>query len=231
MKKETVNKILNETEAGYDLVASKFSETRKHFWQDLEFIKDYAQEGDKILDFGCGNGRLLELFDKKEIEYYGLDTSQKLIDLAKSKYANSAVKFLKIPGQDSLPFPNDYFNVIYSIAVFHHLPGKDLRKELARELYRVLKPGGKIIITVWNLWQPHYSTKVAENWARKILGRNDLDWNDCYIGFKNNQGESFRRYHHAFRRRELKSLFVQAGFHPRVSRIMGGRNILFIGQK
>lgn len=58
MKKEIAEKILQETEAGYDLMAGKFSETRKYFWRGLEFIADYTKEGDKILDFGCGNGRL-----------------------------------------------------------------------------------------------------------------------------------------------------------------------------
>ena len=47
MKKEIAQKILKETELGYDAMAGKFSETRKYFWRGLEFIADYAKKGDK----------------------------------------------------------------------------------------------------------------------------------------------------------------------------------------
>ena len=84
MNPETINRILSETESGYDQMAEKFSGTRKNFWGDLAFIADYIFDGDKILDYGCGNGRLLEILKNKKIDYVGVDVSQKLIDLANS---------------------------------------------------------------------------------------------------------------------------------------------------
>jgi tRNA (uracil-5-)-methyltransferase TRM9 len=234
MDSNSVKKILSETEAGYDLMAFKFSETRKFFWRDLEFIKDYAQDGDKVLDYGCGNGRLLELLQDKTIEYFGADLSERLVDLARGKYLNtySNTYFSKInPVQKSLAFPDNFFNTVYSIAVFHHLPGQKLRLETAKELYRVLKPGGNIVITVWNLWQKRYIKNIINNWIDKLTGRSKLDFNDCYISFKNNQGETFQRYHHAFTKRELKKLFTQAGFKTVKNEVLQGRNIIFIGKK
>ncbi|EKD58764.1 MAG: hypothetical protein ACD_56C00056G0001 [uncultured bacterium] len=153
MNQETANKILSETEAGYDLISGKFSQTRKHFWRGLECIKDYTHSGEKVLDFGCGNGRLLELIGGSDVEYFGVDVSQGLIDLASEKYSNEKVKFLKLnPIQTTLAFDDNYFNTIYSIAVFHHFPSRKYREEIAKELYRKTKEGGHVIITVWYLW-------------------------------------------------------------------------------
>ena len=93
MKQEKINKILSELELGYDQMAEKFSGTRKNFWGDLEFIADYIETGDAILDYGCGNGRLLEILKDKKISYAGTDVSGKLIDLAKTKYPEFSQNF------------------------------------------------------------------------------------------------------------------------------------------
>lgn len=232
MKPDIVNKILSETETGYDRMADKFSETRKYFWRDLEFIGDYAKDGDKVLDYGCGNGRLLELISGKNIEYTGVDVSQKLIDIAKLKYPGENINFSKIdPRQHSLAFESNSFNVVYSIAVFHHFPSAELKNEIVKELYRVTKPGGHIIVTAWNLWQKKYLKNILKNWLDKISGKSDLDWNDCYVAFKNNQGEIFHRYHHVFTKRELEKLFEKAGFKKEKCGIFDKKNVLFVGKK
>jgi len=255
MEQKTINKILNETEAGYDMMSQKFSQTRKFFWRGLEFIGDYAKDGDKILDFGCGNGRLLELLlpKVKPSEYVGVDTSQKLIDIAKSKYSSEVIKFQKIATSENLPLENNYFNIIYSIAVFHHFP-KEHAKKMAQELHRVIKPEGYIIITVWYLWpvrssqfgspklgeageagrrgkQKNYMKNILKNWTSKLMGESELGWNDCYISFKNNEGKIFQRYHHAYTKKELKKIFSDAGFAIEKCEVMNKRNIILIGRR
>ena len=246
MYQNQANKILSELESGYDQMAQKFSETRKFFWRDLEFVADYIKNGDKILDFGCGNGRILEILENKNISYIGADISGKLIKLAKDKYQGENIKFQKISGQASLshtkfsklmlseqecdkgnlseknlvrdkPFPDEYFDVVISIAVFHHFPPEYAQK-MAGELYRVAKTGGKIILTVWNLEQEKY---------RKYLSKNG----EGYIPFKNNSGEIFNRYHHLYTKKSLEEMFFKAGFKILKSEVINGKNILLIGEK
>ena len=251
MNQKSAEKILKETEFGYDSMAVKFSETRKYFWRGLEFIADYTQKGDKVLDFGCGNGRLLELIGKTEdMQYSGTDVSQKLTDIAKQHYQQHNTHFQKIypvksaeggpasqefngvnPLQITLPFADDYFNTVYSIAVFHHFPSRKYREDVAKELYRVTKKDGHIVITVWNLWQKRYIKNIIKNWVDKLKGDKNLDWNDCNITFKDNQGKIFNRYHHAFTKRELYKLFSNAGFQIEKCEIINGRNIILIGKK
>jgi ubiquinone/menaquinone biosynthesis C-methylase UbiE len=232
MKKETAEKILRETEVGYDLISQKFSQTRKHFWRGLESISDYTHENDNVLDFGCGNGRLLELPEQKKIQYWGADVSAKLIEFAQDKHRGGNKHFLKIdPSQTSLAFEDGFFNTIYSIAVFHHFPSQKYREEVAGELFRTTKDGGHIIVTVWYLWQRKYLKKILQNWRRKLKGESILDWNDCEILFTDNQGKKFQRFHHAFTRWELKSLFESAGFKTEKCVIIDGRNIVYVGKK
>lgn len=229
MDQKTAEKILLETEQGYNLISNKFSQTRKHFWRGLEFIGDYAEKGSVVLDFGCGNGRLLDILDD-DLQYYGVDVSQKLVDVAKQKYPN--FNFAKISPIQSTLAPNDeFFNTVYSIAVFHHFPSKEYREKWVQELYRVTKKDGHIIITVWNLWQKKYFKNILRNWFSKTFKNGELDWNDCYISFTDNQGNKFQRFHHAFTKRELKKLFASAGFKIEKCEIINGRNILLIGKK
>ena len=259
MKDKNISKILREIEVGYDQMADKFSGTRSFFWPDLEFIKDHISDGDRVLDFGCGNGRLLEILKDKKTEYYGADVSQKLLDLAKEKYPQFRHNFVKISGQSSLPvesmdcsdstkqgyankdnsqyrgqglsFPDNFFNAIVSIAVFHHFPDEKFRLEMAKELYRITKPGGEIIVTVWNLWQPKYRKYIWKNIGKKIIGRSDLDFLDCAIPFKNNAGESFARFHHAYTVKKLAKLFVDAGFSVSEARVVNNKNLVVIAKK
>ena len=248
MEKETVDKILRETEVGYDLVSEKFSQTRNRFWGGLEFIKKYSKNGGKVLDFGCGNGRLLEILENKNINYIGVDVSGELINLAEnsntSKEGLKSIQFVKISHDfEKLDFPNNFFDSVYSTAVFHHIPGKKMRIEKAEELYRVLRKDSHIVVTVWNLWpasfqqiftkrgrQKKYFKIILKNWIDKIFRKSDLDWNDCIITFTNNEGKVFNRYHHAFTKNDLKKTFQRAGFRvEKIEKIDG--NIVLIGKK
>jgi len=227
-------------------MSEKFSETRKFFWRDLEFIADYIKKGDRILDYGCGNGRLLEILNDKEVDphtkkshlgssnnlspslckkhfgvgvnYTGVDISGKLIVLAKQKYKGKNIKFQKISSQDSLPLSDNYFNVVISIAVFHHFP-EEYAEKMAKELYRILKPEGKIIVTAWNLEQERF---------RKFIKKGSKD---IIIPFKDNDGKIFNRYHRIYAKKDLGEIFSKAGFKAVKIRIVNGRNILLIGKK
>ncbi len=231
MKQKTINRILRETEKGYDLISEKFSQTRNNFWRELMFVKKYVNYGDKVLDYGCGNGRLLNILEDKKIYYYGIDISQKLIDLAQKKYASERVIFKKIkPDEKNIPFLDNYFDVIYVIASLHHIPGKQHRDDIVRDFYRILKPNGYIVVTVWNLWQKKYRKNILKNRLNIILKRSELEWNDCLINFRDNKGNLFKRYHHAFKKNELKNVFKRSGFGAVEVGKTGG-NIFFIGKK
>ncbi|EKE11147.1 MAG: methyltransferase [uncultured bacterium] len=231
MKKGTVDKIIGQTEAGYDQMAEKFSGTRSFFWRDLDFIKDHIKKGDRVLDFGCGNGRFLEILKEKNVDYHGVDVSQGLVDLAKKRYPQFFNSIAKTSGQASLDFPDDFFDSVVSIAVFHHFPDKNFRLDVAKELFRITKPDGIIIVTVWNLWQKKYRKYIWKNILRKLIGLSRLDFLDCEIPFRNNRGESFKRFHHAYTQKDMADLFLNAGFEAVEVKIVNNKNLVLIAKK
>jgi ubiquinone/menaquinone biosynthesis C-methylase UbiE len=220
MKEKDTKIILSELEAGYDLIAEKFSGTRAFVWRDLNFLKDYVKLGDKILDFGCGNGRLAGFLEGNYLEYIGVDISHKLVDLARQRYHSEKTEFIKINSDSrKLPFKKNHFHIVFSIAVFHHFPSKEYVLKVAKELHRVLKPGGKIIVTAWNLWQKKYL---------KYHQRSNNDWTSARIPFKSGEN-TFDRYHHPFQIGELEELFAEVGF--KTIKTKKGWNLLYIGGK
>lgn len=200
---------MEKTKSDYEKIAEDFSRSRSQLWPEQKELKAYIHKGDRLLDLGCGNGRLFDLFRimgvQNEIDYAGIDGSAKSISIAKQRYGE---KF-QVADISSLPFPDNYFDSVWSIAVFHHIPSKALRVKALIETRRVLKPGGKVIMACWNLYQPQY-LKLLLNFAlRKILGKSKLDFKDVFVPW----GEiKIQRYYHAFTKPELKKLFEKAGF-------------------
>jgi len=139
----------------YDENCQAFSQTRECWWSDLNFIRKYLKKKGRILDFGCGNGRLAGFLEeeKADLEYQGADISQNLIAIAEEKYPQK--EFIVLKEGEKLPFENETFDVVVAIAVFHHLSPAMAEKTL-RELKRVLKKDGKIVLTVWHLWKRKY---------------------------------------------------------------------------
>jgi len=214
--------ILNDNKKLWNNIATDFSHTRNYVWEYIRNLTDYAKPGMKILDLGCGNGRLYEIFKDKNIDYIGIDISEKLIRLAQTKYPET--QFLVGDGLD-LPFKDNSFDVVYSIAVFHHIPSQALRIQFLKEAKRVLKKDGKIILTVWNLWQRKYFKLLVKSSLLKLVNKSKLDWRDLYIPWQN----QYQRFHHAFTKRELKKLFIKAGFEIEKAESQS-RNILIIGK-
>ncbi len=187
-------------------MAEEFYQTRRKYSPETEELKKYVEEEEKVLDLGCGTGRLYEIFKDKKIDYIGVDFSENLIAKAKEEYGDH----FKIADILILPFSSDYFDSIWSIAVFHHIPSKELRMRALSEIKRVLKPNGRVIMTCWKI----------ESFFRK----------DIFIPFHGK-----KRYYHAFTKRELRNLFKKSGFEIEELRFLKRNNkklnILIIGKK
>ncbi len=205
MNKEYAKYLLDKTRQDYNAIAKSFSSTRRFVWQGLEPLYNYALPREKVLDLGCGNGRLLQIFKEIDIDYTGVDSSEKLIEIAKKLYPNA-----KFQVADALhpPFPTNHFDKIYSVAVLHHIPSNQLRLEFLDGVKRVLKPDGLLILTVWDLWRWQRLGPIFKFTLLKALGRSKLDFKDIFVPWRNTR----QRYIHCFTQGELERLIEKAGF-------------------
>lgn len=190
----------------YDSIAKDFSNTRYVPWQELSVFIPYLPDGGKILDLGCGNGRLLKVIKSagKKYEYLGVDFSAQLLEQARQQFPDENFEQADM---SKLDFPSDSFDVICLVASFHHLDNKKEREDLLNKIYRWLKPGGVLFMTNWNLLQPRYLQYIFKNITQK------KSWNDFFIPYTSpdRQRVNWRYYHH-FTKPELKSLLLKAGF-------------------
>lgn len=202
MRKKHTNKIRDLVKKAYDSIASEFDQTRKVQWPEFHEFLEYVENDVKVLDLGCGNGRVYDLLKSKDVDYLGIDNSSGLIDRARENYPKAR---FEIGDMVDLDLPDNSFDIIFSIASFHHIPGKKLRKQAVKEMHRVLKKDGILILTVWNLFQWKYLKCLMASILSFILHLGlKYSWNDLWIKWGKHP---IKRYYHAFLPSELIRCF------------------------
>lgn len=201
----------------YDKIAKYFSNTRVFTWKWTDnFIKTLEYENINIninekennntnnnnntkliLDIGSGNGRNSNY---KNHIIFGIDIS---LQQLKNKQKNSIILDCQA-NMIKIPFKDNTFDAILSIASFHHLSTENEREECLKEIKRVLIPCGKVLLSVWSINQPKKTRRTFDKYGDTIVY-----WNTNEKQSKSNEkqvSEIVPRYYYIFELNELKTL-------------------------
>lgn len=119
-----------------------------------EWLPAKTSTSARILDFGCGDGVMTHFVHTyfPHAHMYGVDPSPKSIETAKKQF--DQITF-RVSSEESrhLDFDSHVFDIIFSAGVFHHIPFEQ-HTDYIQELFRILKPGGHLVIFELNPFNP-----------------------------------------------------------------------------
>lgn len=194
----------------YEFLSAKYITGERS--RKIRSIANYAGnvKGLKVLDAGCGPGFISRVLLEMGAEVYSLDFSPNAIRKAKENHHD---KLTLIRGDVSnLPFRENMFDVVYATDLIEHLYDGGIFLE---ETYRVLKPGGRLVLNTDNAWYQQiigYHTKLGS--MLKEISRFNLQ--RFYWAAKATPKifalDNESRHVYIYSPKELRTLMLQLGF-------------------
>jgi SAM-dependent methyltransferase len=173
----------------YDKIATEFDITRVRIWGSVKKFLDNISLDSFNFDNGCGNGK--NMLYRTELKFKGIDISKEQVRICQNKGLDVIESSMT-----SLPFQDDEFDNMICIASYHHLDNDTDRKLALDEMYRCLKPGGKVLITVWAMEQFEGSTFHFTN-------------RDEQVAWKSKDGNIYYRYYHIYNKGDIEEEVIR----------------------
>jgi 2-polyprenyl-3-methyl-5-hydroxy-6-metoxy-1,4-benzoquinol methylase len=197
----------------YNLIGEHFSETRKkRMWAEILPFTKLVKNEMKVLDVGCGNGRLVPEFKGRKVKYLGIDFSQSLIDQAKLRFPSRRFLNRDITSSTDWDRIGEY-DAVFCLGVLHHIPDRKRQHEVLQQLYAHTKPGGFVVISVWNLWQLRF-LKLHLLQLKKKADYGNFSY--LWVPYKVSDGvkniRTVKRFCKAYLPGELLGLVKQVGY-------------------
>ncbi len=178
------------------------------------------------LDLGCGSGALGQIWfgQGRSGSYTGLDFSGPLLEEAKKVTASLSTDQLKlcyVPGDLMDPewpvrFVAKKFDGVLAFASLHHIPGRENHLRIFRQVYNLLRPGGRFIFSVWQFQNSPKLMQRVQPWSAAGIDPDVLESGDTLLDWRyalpDNESRIGLRYVHLFSESELEELAAESGF-------------------
>lgn len=179
---------MRDTRAEWEELAPAWDKARRRAWPAVASFAESFRAGDRVLDLAAGNGRHGVLASKMGARVLAADFSRSLLAFA-------AERGLAVAQADAreLPFARSSFDGALFVAGLHCIPTRAGRIGALAELRRVLRPGGRALVTVWS----RFREEGLKGWN---VADADVPWGDV------------SRYYHFYTPVELTSDCRVAGW-------------------
>ena len=176
-----------------------FDEVERFRYDTQPFMRSLMEfdnfRGKQLLEIGCGLGTDLLQFARAGAIATGVDLTPASIELVRKRFALEGIPVnAQVADAEHLPFSDGSFDVVYSFGVLHHTPNT---QKAIDEIYRVLKPGGRIIIMLYHKDSVHvYLGAPLYRLSHKLqAGAHSVveDWVRVYDGAENPLGKAYSR--------------------------------------
>ena len=148
-----------------------------------------------IIDIGCSTGACASvIINMRENSYVGIDIDQSYVEAAAKRSPNG--EFLVMDARN-MNFPDSHFDLAMFIGVMHHMDDELIRACL-KEISRVLKPDGKVIVAEPVYTRGHLLSTIFLNMDRGKYIRNQSGYESLFNGFKVHRQRFFRFSLHRF---------------------------------
>jgi SAM-dependent methyltransferase len=138
------------------------------------FVLEHCPRG-RALDVGCGTGALAARLARAGYDVVGVDPSDGMLEILRAKAPE--VDAVRGSGT-SLPFAEDSFDLVLSVATMHHIAGADEVGRTVSEMVRVARPSGHILIWDHNprnpYWKPLMARVPQDSGEERLLGESEL---------------------------------------------------------
>ena len=173
----------------------------------MRIVLDYVKQGESLIDIGCGTGEFIFQLRKRFDKVVGIDTSSHAIEFAGRRVGEDKGISLECGELDSFQFPSEDFDVCLCLDVLEHVRSV---YPLVKEIFRILRPDGEIIVTVPN-WYDIITTRILRR--RSFHVHTMTPWN--WMGLLKRAGFRIRFY------RAVEFPLVKSDFLARKIPILG----------
>jgi SAM-dependent methyltransferase len=222
----TAQRLLTINREFYDRFGDSFSATRQRLQPGVNKILETIHVDDSTLDLGCGNGHFLHELIRRghKAPLLGVDFSLPLLRNAEStlgvEFREADLTQLSVIS-DQLSVTG-HWSLITLFATLHHIPSDEIRLDIFRTVKKLLKPGGKFILSNWQFLNSEKLKARIQPWSRVGLADEDVDEGDYLLDWRSG-GEGLR-YAHQFSVEELLGLCKQAEMSLSESFLSDGEN-------
>lgn len=145
----------------YEKFFSDYDEFRYSMEDHLPACFDaLGVSGARVLEIGLGQGADAESLIRRGAIWSGVDLTAESIERVRTRLTLRELPFADLTQGSvlDLPFPDDSFDMVFSHGVLHHVPEI---QQAQREIHRVLRPGGELVVMLYSRWSLNYLVAIA----------------------------------------------------------------------